>query len=284
MRIYILGGSGMIGHAFIKHFTPKHIVQAPSHEEIDITKFTELQASVTAFHPDVVINLAALCDMEACEMCPATALSIHAHGAANAALAADKVGATYVYLSSACVFDGESESYTVFDPTRPISTYGKTKLMGEQIARSLIKHVVLRTEWCFGGGPEHDTKFIGKIFRWVKAGNHTIPAVTDKFGSLSYLPDLALALEKILEQGRFGTFHVCCLGDASRYDIASEFVRLYGKDVCVEGVDSSYFQHFAIYDAPRPAREVLINSEIAGFTPRHWKDALAEYIKEFQEG
>jgi dTDP-4-dehydrorhamnose reductase len=111
-----------------------------------------------------------------------------------------------------------------------------------------------------------------------------IPAVTDKFGSLSYLPDLALALEKILEQRRFGTFHVCCLGDASRYDIASEFVRLYGKDVFVEGVDSSYFQHFAIYDAPRPAREVLINSEITGFTPRHWRDALAEYVKEFQEG
>lgn len=284
MRLYIIGGSGMIGTAFIKHFSANHTVYAPSTKLVDICNFLALNESVGNFQPDVVINLAALCDMEACEMNPVMALQLHAHGSANAALVAERVGATYVYLSSACVFDGESESYDTFSPTRPISTYGKTKLLGENAARSFIKHVVLRTEWCFGGGRHDDKKFIGKIYKQIDAGAKAIAAVNDKFGSLSYLPDLALALEKILEHGDFGTFHVSCEGSANRYEIAQEFVRLLGADVHVESVDSKYFEHFAIFTAPRPKYEILENSTIAGFTPRHWKVALAEYAKEFAEG
>lgn len=284
MRIYILGGSGMIGTAFIKHFSATHTVYAPASTTVDICNIPVLNESIGNFQPDVVINLAALCDMEACEANPARALQLHAHGSANAALVSDRVGATYVYLSSACVFDGESESYDTLSPTRPISTYGKTKLIGENAARSIIKHIVLRTEWCFGGGRHDDKKFVGKIYKQIDAGAKSISAVNDKFGSLSYLPDLALALEKLLERGDFGTFHVSCEGSASRYEIAQEFVKLLGADVRVDSVDSSYFEHFAIYTAPRPTNEVLINSEIAGFKPRHWKLALAEYAKEFLEG
>ena len=280
MRIYIIGGSGMIGHAFIKYFSANHTVYAPSHREADVTMYVDVRESIKNFAPDVVINLAALCDMEACELNPQKALAIHAHGSANAALAAERSNATYVYLSSACVFDGEDEAYSPVSLPRPISIYGKTKLMGENIARSVAKHVVLRTEWCFGGGPENDKKFLGKIYNQILAGNK-VYAVNDKYGSLSYLPDLALALERILEQGLFGTFHVCNTGSATRQLIAEEFVRLLGKGEVI-GVDSSYFEHFAIYTAPRPKYEILFNSWIPGFTPRHWMDALAEYVPEFQ--
>jgi dTDP-4-dehydrorhamnose reductase len=282
MRIYIIGGSGMIGHAFIKYFSANHTVYAPSHKEVDVTMYVDVRESIKNFAPDVVINLAALCDMEACELNPDRALKIHAHGSATAALAAERSNATYVYLSSACVFDGEDPAYSPVSLPRPISIYGKTKLMGENIARSVAKHVVLRTEWCFGGGPENDKKFIGKIYRQIQTGAKLISAVTDKCGSLSYLPDLAFALEKILEQGRFGTFHVACSGSANRYEIAAEFVRLIGANVKVEGVDSSYFTHFAIYDAPRPTSEILIPTRIEGFMPRDWREALAEYAREFQ--
>jgi dTDP-4-dehydrorhamnose reductase len=282
MNILILGGSGMIGTAFRKHLRKNHTVYAPSHAEVDITKYCEVREVVKNFAPDVVINLAALCDMEACELNPQKALAIHAHGSANAALAAERSNATYVYLSSACVFDGEDPAYSPVSLPRPISIYGKTKLMGENIARSVAKHVVLRTEWCFGGGPENDKKFLGKIYSQILAGNK-VYAVNDKYGSLSYLPDLAFALERILEQGLFGTFHVCNTGSATRQLIAEEFVRLLGKGEVI-GVDSSYFEHFAIYTAPRPKYEILFNSWIPGFTPRHWRDALAEYTKEFLEG
>jgi dTDP-4-dehydrorhamnose reductase len=283
MKVYILGGSGMLGHAFIEHFNKRHLVRAPGvgwAPRVDVEDFSKVWGDIVMFAPDVVINLTAVCDMEKCEQRPDLAVRTHALGSANVALAAQHSGAVYVYLSSACVFDGEAPSYSVDDPARPISTYGKTKLMGENIARSLIKHIVLRTEWCFGGGPVHDTKFVGKIYRQINDGKTPIYAVGDKFGTLSYLPDLAKALEQIIVNGQLGTFHVCCEGEASRYAIAAEFVRLLDRDVTVEEVPSSFFAKE--YDAPRPTSEVLINSVIPGFKPRHWKSALAEYVKEFR--
>ena len=285
MRIYILGGSGMLGHAFIKHLSCKHLLCAPGTGQvprIDVENLSALWYDIAMFEPDVIINLTAVCDMEKCEQYPDLALRTHAWGSANAALVADRVGATYVYLSSACVFDGNSERYSVSSLPLPISVYGKTKLMGEQIARSIPRHIVIRTEWCFGGGPEHDTKFIGKIYRQILSGKKEISAVGDKYGSLSYLPDLVRAFEKILEQGTFGTFHISCSGSATRYEIAKEFVRLLGADVSVQSVDSSFFAKE--YSAPRPVWEVLDNSTVYGFCPRHWTTALAEYSKEFLGG
>jgi dTDP-4-dehydrorhamnose reductase len=272
----------MIGHALVKHFSLEHTVLAPTHRAVNIQDFHALNESITQFKPDVVINLVALCDMEKCETFPATALQLHALGAANAALAADHVGATYVYLSSACVFDGQDPVYSAMSLPRPISTYGKTKLMGENIARSVQKHIILRTEWCFGGGPNTDTKFIGKIYKQIARGSKVIYAVGDKFGSLSYLPDLAVALDCILKSGQLGIFHVCCEGSASRFEIAKEFVRLLGVEVAVQEVGSSFFERD--YHAPRPVSEVLWNSKIEGFTPRSWQDALAVYAKEFRRG
>lgn len=274
----------MLGQAFIKHFSKYgYSIWAPTSDAVDVTCYGEVREAVKNWQPHVVINLVALCDMEACERFPLSALKLHAHGSANVAFATARQGATYVYLSSACVFDGKRDAYSTVSLTNPISTYGQTKLMGENIARSVNKHVVLRTEWCFGGGRVDDKKFIGKIYRQIEKGEKKIQAVTDKYGSLSYLPDLALALEKLLEQGLLGTYHVSCKGAANRYEIATEFVRLLGRDVVVEGVPSSYFEDAAIYTAPRPKCEILINSDIPGFTPRHWKDALAEYAKEFSE-
>ena len=282
MRIYVLGGSGMVGSAVLKHFT-EHTLSAPgvTCPRVDVTDYYALKASITAFDPDFIINLVALCDMEACEKMPVTAINIHALGTANVALIASNRDIPCLYLSSACVFDGTQPEYTVFDPTRPISTYGKTKLMGEQITRSLIKHYVVRTEWCFGGGPA-DTKFIGKLYKQISAGKTTLHAVGDKFGSLSYLPDLCKAIDQILRFGKYGTYHVCCEGAASRYEIAKEFVRRLGRpDITVTSVSSAFFEKE--YDAPRPESEVLVNSVIPGFTPRHWRECLAEYAKEFTE-
>lgn len=272
----------MVGSAVLKHFAEGHTLAAPGviSPRIDVGNYAALKEHITEFAPDFIINLVALCDMEACEKNPIKALRTHAHGTANVALIAMDLNIPLLYLSSACVFDGTQPNYTVFDPTRPISTYGKTKLMGEQITRSLVKHYVVRTEWCFGGGA-YDTKFIGKIYKQIKEGKTSLYAVGDKFGSLSYLPDLCQAIDQILRLGKYGTYHVCCEGSASRYEIAKEFVRLLGKPIGVICVNSAFFEKD--YDAPRPETEILVNSVIPGFSARHWKECLAEYAQEFTE-
>ena len=282
-RIYVLGSTGMLGRAFIKHFDKHHDLSLPGvdYPRVDVTDYYALVRDIRGFKADVIVNFAAVCDMEKCEEDPGLAIKVHALGSANLALIADSLNAEYMYISSACAFDGEKSAYWAHDKVNPISVYGKTKVFGEEIAHSIPRHYVVRTEWCFGGGPKHDTKFVGKLARQIASGNTEINAVRDKYGSLSYLPDFCKGVEKVLASREFGTYHITCEGSASRYEVAQEFVRLLGVDVKVNPVDSSAF--YGDYFAPRPVSERLVNSVIPGFTPRTWQECLAEYSKEFLE-
>ena len=273
----------MLGKAFINHFDDRYDLALPGIDvpRIDVTDYEKLLHDIKGFKPEVVVNFAAVCDMEKCEKDPGLATKVHALGSANAALISSSLGAEYMYISSACAFDGEKREYKDTDETSPISVYGKTKVFGEEIARSVTKHYVVRTEWCFGGGPERDTKFLGKIYKQIASGKTHIAAVQDKYGSLSYLPDFCKGIEKVLESRKYGTYHITCEGSASRYEVAQEFVRLLGVDVKVRAVDSSAFS--GDYFAPRPVSERLVNSVIPGFSARSWQECLAEYSKEFLE-
>jgi dTDP-4-dehydrorhamnose reductase len=284
MKVFVLGGSGMLGRAFTKHMEAAgHEYIAVSHMALDATNYDHLLACVKYWKPDVLVNFIAICDMEKCELDPAGAVRINAITSANATLVAATLGIEYVFISSACVFDGEKYAYTEQDAVNPVSVYGKTKLMGEAIARTIPRHYIVRSEWCFGGGPIGDTKFLGKIYRQIQAGSTEVKAVTDKFSSLSYIVDLSKGIEKILEAKKYGTFHVTCKGSASRYEVACEFIRLLGLQdtVTVTPVPSSEFK--TSYFAPRPTSERLVNSDIPGFEPREWKECLAEYALEFME-
>jgi dTDP-4-dehydrorhamnose reductase len=284
MKVYVLGGSGMLGTAFIKHMRRQgHMIVAPTHTEVDATDYNALYHDVRFWKPEVIVNFIAICDMEKCELDPANAVKVNAITSANATLVANTLKIGYMFISSACVFDGEKYAYDENDPVNPVSVYGKTKLMGEAIARTVPQHYIVRSEWCFGGGPEHDTKFLGKIYRQIKSGATEVKAVTDKFSSLSYIVDLSRGIEKILEAQKHGTFHITCKGSASRHEVACEFIRLLSLQdrVKVTPVPSSAFKDS--YFAPRPTSERLVNTPIPGFDAREWQECLAEYAVEFRK-
>src|ERR1017187_2387543 len=127
MNIYVLGGSGMLGRAFIKHFDKYHDLSLPGvdYPRVDVTDYYALSRDIKGFKADVIVNFAAVCDMEKCEEDPGLAVKVHALGSANLALIASELKAEYMYISSACAFDGEKYEYSDTDKTNPISVYGK---------------------------------------------------------------------------------------------------------------------------------------------------------------
>ena len=283
MRIYTLGGHGMLGSTFYRYASMWHTVIVPRHKFVDATDYNSLFEDIKVHRPDVIVNFVAICDMERCESNPAEAIRVNVQASANSALIASQLGIEYMYISSACVFDGEKYEYEKTDAVNPVSIYGKTKLMGEAVTRTVPKNYIVRSEWCFGGGPIHDTKFIGKIYRQILAGATEIKAVSDKHGSLSYIDDLAVGIEKIIKFQEYGTYHITCLGTASRYEVAKEFVRLIGMEdkIAVTPVKSSEFTKE--YFAPRPTSERLVNTPVPFFQPRPWQECLAEYARCFEE-
>lgn len=255
-------------------------------QHADVRDYAGLEESVRSFAPDVIINLAALTDLEYCELNPDDAWLTNALGAENAATIARRLSIPIVQISTAGIVDGRQEHYNDFDPPHPLGAYAKSKYYGELIVQRLCpKHFVLRAGWMMGGGPSADKKFINKIFRQIVSGARELKIVDDKLGTPTYTVPFARGLRIIAETDLYGVYNQVCQGECSRYEVAVEFVRLLGLEgqVKVTKVDSAYFN--SEYFAPRPASEQLVNVKLRmrglDYMP-HWRNALAEYAEEFK--
>lgn len=282
----------MLGDAVYQHFSRIATVKAsdiaptePWLTAADVRDDSSMRRDILPFEPQVVMNLAALTDLEQCEREKENAWLTNGLGAENLALIANELDATCIYISTAGIFDGARDSYTDFDSPNPLSEYGRSKLHGERfVAASVRKHFVPRAGWMMGGGPLKDKKFVNKIYKQLCAGTKELVVVDDKRGSPTYTVDFAAGLQ-LIESGLYGIYNHAGQGVCSRYDVAAEFVKLLGleKDVRVTKASSSQFA--ADYFAPRPASEGLVNLKLRARglgEMRDWRAGLAEYARVFE--
>jgi dTDP-4-dehydrorhamnose reductase len=198
---------------------------------------------------------------------------VNAIGTYNVALAARRVRAKLVYVSTAGVFDGnKKEPYTEEDEPNPQNVYGRTKYQGEVMVRDLAPdYLIARSCWMFGGGPGVDKKFVSKIIRQLDQDE--IKVVDDKIGSLTYGRDLASAIKQLLIQNRTGLFHLTNRGFCSRYEVAEQIVKILGASAKIIPVDSTEFT----LAAARSTSEAMASKlDIM----RDWREALGEYLLE----
>ena len=293
-KVFIFGCGGMLGEAVYKHFVRHCKVLATDidlNEEwleyADVRVFDESFEKVRSFAPDLIINLAALTDLEACEKDIENTWRTNALGAENTALIAQRFDIPLIYISTAGIFDGRQEYYTDFDEPYPLSVYAKAKYYGEiAVQRMLKKYYVFRAGWMMGAGPAKDKKFINKIFKQIATRATELCVVDDKLGTPTYTVNFAESMFKVVQTDLYGLYNMVCRGSCSRYDVAVEFVKLLGLEdtVHVRVVDSDYFKKE--YFAPRPPSEKLVNLKLnsRGINyMRDWKECLREYADLYRE-
>jgi len=291
-KVYIAGCGGMLGRAVYEVFNSKCIVKATDIdlnidwlEYADVRDYNDINKSIAAFSPDIIINLAALTDLEHCEKNQEDSWLTNALGAENIAIIAKRLNIPMVYISTAGIFDGEQDVYNDFDAPNPLGIYAKSKYYGEVFVKThLEKFFIFRAGWMMGGGPSKDKKFVNKIYKQIKSGSQELFVVEDKLGTPTYTKSFAQGIFNLVETDLYGLYNQVCGGDCSRYDAAVEFVNLLGisEKVKVTKVSSEYFKNE--YFAPRPASEKLVNMKLdargVNVMP-HWKDALSEYAEEY---
>jgi dTDP-4-dehydrorhamnose reductase len=238
---------------------------------LDITDYEQVERVIKKYKPQVIFHLAAETDVDKCERDPLHAFMINSIGTYNLVLAAKKIHAKFIYVSTASVFEGDKdEPYTEEDIPNPQSHYSRSKYLGEKlIAANLDNYLIIRPGWMFGGGPDKDHKFVGKIISLLD--KKEIKAVNDKFGSPTYAKDLIEGIKELLRTEQKGIYHVANKGESSRYDVASYIVSVLNPSVKVVPVDSSYFN----LDAKRVNSEAI---ETRVDFMRDWRSALKEYL------
>jgi dTDP-4-dehydrorhamnose reductase len=233
--------------------------------------------------PDLVMHLAAETDVDLCEVQPEYAWETNALGTQNVARACAAAELPLVYISTAGVFDGQKDgAYNELDPAHPINVYGRSKLAGEEFVQSLLQRFfIVRAGWMVGGGVK-DHKFVAKVIQQVQAGATTVYAVDDKFGTPTYAPDFARCLTWLMETEHYGLYHMACIGQGTRYDVARVILEALGRSDSVDlvAVGSDFFQ--AAYPAPRPRSEMMHNlmlERLGRNTMRPWEAAVEEYLR-----
>jgi dTDP-4-dehydrorhamnose reductase len=177
-NVYISGCGGMLGRAVYSEFARDCRVKATDIdlnidwlEYADVRDLSDFYASVASFNPDILINLAALTDLEYCERNAENAWLTNALGAENAALIARRLNIPLIQISTAGIVDGAQDVYNDFDQPNPLGIYAKSKYYGELAVQRLCpKHFVFRAGWMMGGGPHKDKKFINKDLQTDRRG------------------------------------------------------------------------------------------------------------------
>jgi dTDP-4-dehydrorhamnose reductase len=241
--------------------------------DFDISDYKQTRKFLLAKKPHTIIHLAAMTNVDQCEKEPLLAYDTNLVGTYNIAKCAAEIDAHLIYVCTSGVFPGTGKRpYSIYRKPDPPSVYTRSKFLGEIVCQDIVKKLTIaRTGWIFGGGKE-DKKFVGMIVAQIKSGTKEIRAVSDVYGCPTYAKDLVGMLWQMQDKKTFGLFHITNTGQASRYDIAKEIVKILGKEI---SVSKASVKDFPSFNAPRPQFEVIKpNVKL-----RHWRSALKEYLE-----
>ena len=282
VKVLVTGAAGLIGSHLAQRFATDHDLLALKHQDLDITDPAAVRSRVAAERPSLIVNCAVV-QVEEAERDAAEATAVNVEGAGFLAEAAARCGAEIIQFSTQYAFDGEligRAPYTIKDQPRPVNIYGKTKVAGEEAVRAACaQSYVIRTSWVYGSGKD---SFLCTVHNDLGCGRR-VRAIDDVWSSTTYVEDLIARCSEILTLRHYGTYQIVNEGVCSYYDFALEAGRLAGLEKqqlgsLIEVVHERDMQRIAPRPRYTPMRCLL--SEEVGLAPmRHWRDALAQYVR-----
>jgi dTDP-4-dehydrorhamnose reductase len=201
MTLLLTGGNGLLGNELRKYF-PNCL--SPSHNELDITDFNAVNDFIKKNDVKQIIHAAAQTSIRLCEDKKNEAWKINVEGTRYLVQALQQVNPNgyFMYISTACIFRGDSEMYSEESIPNPVNFYGITKLIGESIVQALSNHLIIRTN------------FVGKKPWPYKK------AFSDRFGNYLFSDDLANAIKETFESKLNGIVHIVGDKKLSMFDLA----------------------------------------------------------------
>lgn len=226
------------------------------YESLDVTDKNQVEKLVEQYRPDVIINTAAMTNVDACEtkkdeavMLNVTAVQNFIDIISNLTLSGGTQNSIhFIHLSTDFVFDGTNGPYVEEDETNPLSFYAQSKLDGERLLqKSNIKWTIIRTIIIYGVVDDNSRS---NVVLWAKNSlekKQTIRVINDQYRSPTLAEDLADACISAALKEATGIYHVSgretmCILDMVK--IVADYFQL----------DPSFIQPVSSTDLKQPAK------------------------------
>jgi dTDP-4-dehydrorhamnose reductase len=288
MRILLTGATGQVGGALLAPLQSLGTVAAPDLNVFDLARPQDIPTALDRMAPDLIVNPAAYTAVDRAEDERELAFRINAEAPGVIARWAARRGAPLVHFSTDYVFDGSgTRPRREDDPTAPLSTYGASKLAGEDAVRAAgAPHLIVRTSWVYDAT---GANFLRTIARLAQERTE-LRIVGDQIGaptSAKLIADTVAAIVKAPGAplaDRFGAtggrVNVVASGATSWHGFAVAIVeglRVRGVRLAVEHVLPIATSDYPTR-AKRPANSRLDMTrlrEIFAIEPPNWEAMLA---------
>ncbi len=281
MNILITGCNGQLGNEMqvLEKSHPQHTYYNTDVQELDITNKEAIEQFVEENQIDGIVNCAAYTAVDKAEENQQLAQLLNATAPGYLAEAVGKRGGWMIQVSTDYVFDGTNHRpYVETDPVCPNSTYGCTKLAGEEaVTQGCQQSMVIRTAWLYS---TYGNNFVKTMIR-LGQERPELGVIFDQIGTPTYARDLAVAIFAAIEQGvKPGIYHFSNEGVISWYDFTKAIHRLAGITDCkVRPLHTSEYPT----PAHRPHYSVLDKTKIKqayGIEIPYWEESLKACIEQ----
>jgi dTDP-4-dehydrorhamnose reductase len=287
--IYLLGGSGYVGHAYQALFKRKGVAfRSLRRSEVDYANKGTLLAALRADRPEFLVNAAGYTgkpNVDACELHKAECLLGNAVLPGIVAMACEEAGVPWGHVSSGCIYSGDGpgkDGFTELDPpnftfrSNHCSFYSGTKGLGEEVLAGHPNLFVWRLRIPFDS-VDNPRNYLAKLMRYER--------LLEATNSISELDEFAEAtLACWTKRVPFGTYNVTNPGRVTTREVV-ELIRRSG--VCTK--EFSFFSgedEFMRTAAKTPRSNCVLDcAKLAGvgirLTPVH--EAVARDLKAWRK-
>ena len=230
--ILITGGLGQLGISLKRIFNSKYEIISSTRSKnlraadiyLDVTNPILFKDVLKITSPDLVINLAALTDVDLCERNPELAYSINVGGIDNLV---NTFNGPIIHISTDYVFDGESGPNKEKDPTNPLNVYGSSKLASENtLLEQSEDSLVIRANVLYDYASRSNASFLNWVIHSLEEGKE-INVVEDQWNNPTWTSSLAVVIDRSIDSGINGLLH---WGDGdwiNRYEFANKIADVF---------------------------------------------------------
>lgn len=276
-KVLVTGANGQLGQcikdAVSQINNSEYQYTFVTRQEFDLANIQMMRDYLTQNELDVLINCAAYTAVDLAEEEVDKAYAVNAEAVGEMAKICAEKNIEFIHVSTDYVFDGNADKpFAVDHETNPISVYGKSKLVGEQLALdNNPETIIIRTAWVYS---QHGKNFMKTMLR-LFADKDEISVVNDQKGTPTNANDIARAILKVVQTRKKtpGIYHFTNAGDTTWFGFAEAIKELTNAEIKINPIPTSQFPT----PAKRPAYSVLDTAkiqEVYDVDCPHWKDSL----------